>query len=72
MNQLTAMSLTIIAGLVIFALVNWVAMIPGKRMGFCRQVVLYLASVPLSLLTMWWAANQLEEYMRTSFVTPNV
>lgn len=62
--------LTAIAGLGIFALVNWVAISQGYVMERYRRILLAIASVPLSLLTIWWVSHQLEE--RVPSQSPNV
>jgi len=71
MSLKIALILTVISGLGVFALVNWIAMSEEKLMAHCRKVVLAIASVPLSLFVMWWVGQQLE-YLEVSLDNPNV
>ena len=61
MFQIMLITLTAITGLGILALGTWVGMTRAKWMESCRRLVLLIASIPLSLVCMWWISHQLED-----------
>ena len=70
MFQVMMITLTAISGLGIIVLVSWAAMSEAKVMERCRRLVLLVASIPLSLLTIWWVSHQLESHVPKS-LDPN-